>query len=151
MTTDTLASPTLAAPTPEDASTDSMALARSAADNALAFAELLAGRLATLADAFRAGDDQDALLRLGESADDLEHFLTFIVLVAEIIETSSPSIFADLHRYRGQLMTTLEGLQPALGDLDLVEVADTLEHDLVASLADYRELNTPVLDALQAA
>ena len=145
-------SPTVAPDsTDSSAEVDSMALARSAADNALAFAEHLAQRFSTMAESFRAGDDSNALTRLGESADDLEHFLTFLVLIAEMVEDTSPQTFHALRSYRDQLMSTLEGLQPALGDLDLVEVADTIEHDLVLSLVEYRQLSSPVQEALEAA
>ncbi|MEE9384446.1 MAG: hypothetical protein V3V08_13665 [Nannocystaceae bacterium] len=130
---------------------DPLKIAQSAAENAAAFADLLATRLADVAGALRNGEDAPALNTLGESTDDLEQFLTFLVLTSEMLDKCSPATSTGLRDYRERLMKVLETLGPALQDMDLVEVADTLEHDVVSSLGEYRDLDDQVQSALRAA
>jgi hypothetical protein len=126
-------------------------IARRAASTALPFADLLAGKYREIALALRDGHDQDALGALGESTDELEHFLAFLVLIQDIVGQNDPNGAIAVRDYHERIVGIIEGLQPALGFADLVEVADTLEDDLVPSLRDYRELDTAVQSALLAA
>lgn len=132
-------------------SDEPLVIARSAAERAAQFAELLAVRFGDIANALRNGEDAPALNTLGESTEDLEQFLTFLVIATELIEPSDMAVATTMREYHGRLLSILRTLGPALNDLDLVEVADTLEHDVVTSLNAYRELDDGVQSALRAA
>jgi hypothetical protein len=122
--------------------------ARRAATAALPYADGLAGRYAAIASDLRDGRDVDALQALGESTEDLEHFLAFLVLVQDAVAANDPGGSLAVRDYHEHIVGILEGLQPALGYADLVEVADALEDDLVPSLREYRALDTNVQSAL---
>jgi hypothetical protein len=130
---------------------DQTTIARRAATGALPFADLLAGKYVDIAGALRDGHDGDALDALGASTEELEHFLAFLVLIQDIVAQRDPNGAVLVRDYHERILGIIEGLQPALGFADLVEVADTLEDDLVPSLRDYRELDTTVQMALMAA
>ena len=138
--------------TKELADREAIEMARSLTASALPFAGVLIGRFNKMIEGLRRGEDSDALAGLGDSAKDLEQFLTFIVLVAEILENTSPGTFQQLTTFRERLLGAIEGLHPALADLDLVEVADTLEQDVVQSLSSYQEeIHSDLTAALLAA
>jgi hypothetical protein len=122
-----------------------------AARSALAFADVLARRYLEIAVGLRDGADKQALEDLGASADELEHFLAYLVLIQDVVGQQDPKGAVLVRDYHERILGIVEGLQPALGFADLVEVADTLEDDLVPSLRDYRELDTTVQSALLAA
>ncbi|MBC8071959.1 MAG: hypothetical protein IAG13_26765 [Deltaproteobacteria bacterium] len=130
---------------------DQSSIARRAATSALPFAELLARNYVEIATDLRDGKDQEALGALGASTDELEHFLAFLVLIQDIVGERDPEGATSVRDYHERILGIIEGLQPALGFADLVEVADTLEDDLVPSLRDYRQLDTTVQMALMAA
>ncbi len=130
---------------------DLASIAQRAAGSALPFAELLAGKYLDIALALRDGRDHEALDALGASTDELHHFLAFLVLIRDVVGTNDPEGAVAVRDYHERILGVIEGLQPALGFADLVEVADTLEDDLVPSLRDYRELDTTVQSALLAA
>lgn len=129
---------------------EELEFARKAASCALPYADTLAGRYATIASSLRDGHDRDALADLGESTDDLEHFLTFLVLIQDAVGEVDPPSAIALRDYHEHIVGIIEGLQPALGYADLVEVADALEDDLVPSLREYRSIDTCVQSALVA-
>lgn len=126
-------------------------IARSAATTAAPYALQLAHQFSAMADQLRVGEDAKALAELGTSAADLEHFMTFLVFASEMLEHSAPDTSAEIESYRKKLLTIISGLEPALADLDLVEVADTLEHDVASSLTAYEALHPAVENALRAA
>ena len=125
--------------------------ARDAASSAMAFADRLAAHYTDIALWLRGGNDSEALHALGESTEDLEHFFTFLVLVSELIAAGDAETGQALVDYRDRLVDVVESMQPALSHIDLVEVADTLEDDLVPSLRDYRDLDDTVRSVLAAA
>ncbi len=129
--------------TPEE-----LEFARRAASTAMPYADALAGRYASIASSLRDGHDDLALAALGASTDDLEHFLAFLVLVQDAVEAGEPGSGVAVRDYHEHIVGILEGLQPALGHADLVEVADALEDDLVPSLREYRALDTTIQSAL---
>ncbi|MBK6916412.1 MAG: hypothetical protein IPH07_03330 [Deltaproteobacteria bacterium] len=128
--------------------TEESLFAQRAAAGALPYADLLAGRMAEIATALRDGRDQAALAALGDSTDDLEHFLRFLLLIQDSVGERSPDQSLAVRDYHEHILGILEGLQPALGHADLVEVADTLEDDLAPSLRSYRDLDAAVQSAL---
>jgi hypothetical protein len=129
-------------------SLEELEFARKAASCALPYVDTLAGRYAAIASSLRDGHDKDALAELGASTDDLEHFLAFLVLIQDAVGEVDPPSAVALRDYHEHIVGILEGLQPALGYADLVEVADALEDDLVPSLRDYRSIDTSVQSAL---
>lgn len=122
--------------------------AQRAASAALPYVDALAGRYAGIATSLRDGHDNEALAELGASTHDLEAFLAFLVLIQDCVAANDPPGSIAVRDYHEHLVGILEGLQPALGHADLVEVADALEDDLVPSLRDYRALDTNVQTAL---
>lgn len=126
-------------------------IALRAARSALPFADLLAGRYADIVAQLRGGQDDRALIALGDSTADLEDFLAFLVLIADMVADQDARGGRALGEYRDRLVGILEALQPALGHVDLVEVADALEDDLIPSLRDYRALDASVQSALSTA
>ena len=129
---------------------DVILVARRAAGSALPFADVLARGYLDIANALRDGADKKALEDLGASTEELEHFLAFLVLIQDVVGAKDPEGAVAVRDYHERILGIIEGLQPALGFADLVEVADTLEDDLVPSLRDYRELDTTVQSALAA-
>lgn len=122
--------------------------AQRAASTALPYADDLAARYAAIASSLRDGRDNEALVALGDSTDDLEHFLAFLVLIQDCVAANDPGSSVAVRDYHEHIVGIIEGLQPALGYADLVEVADALEDDLVPSLRDYRALDPNVQSAL---
>lgn len=129
---------------------EELQFARKAATCAMPYADELAGRYASIACSLRDGRDRDALADLGASTDDLEHFLTFLVLIQDVVGEVDPPSAVAVRDYHEHIVGIIEGLQPALGYADLVEVADALEDDLVPSLREYRSIDTCVQSALVA-
>jgi hypothetical protein len=129
-------------------STEEWLYAQRAASAALPYADALAGRYAGIATSLRDGRDNEALADLGASTDDLEAFLAFLVLIQDCVATNDLPRSVAVRDYHEHLVEILEGLQPALGHADLVEVADALEDDLVPSLREYRALDSHVQTAL---
>ncbi len=127
---------------------EELKFAQRAATTALPYADALAGRYAAIATSLRDGRDNEALVALGDSTDDLEHFLAFLVLIQDAVAANDPGGEVAVRDYHEHIVGILEGLQPALGYADLVEVADALEDDLVPSLRDYRALDTNIQSAL---
>ncbi len=128
-----------------------LAAAREAVACALPFPEFLANRFVQLADKLRRGDDAPALLGIGESTEELHHFLEYLILVGEVAHDHDPTLGSQVAAYRSGLTNTIQALEPALGGLDLVEVADTLELDVVRSIEAYAEIHEPLREALAAA
>lgn len=139
--------PSSTPPTAEDPT----AVALSAANSALPFAELLVNRFSAMSEDLRSGNDSEALTRLSDSAQDLEDFLTYCVLISEIIAKDETKLVSEIGAYRDRLVKAVDALNPALSDLDFVEVADTLEQDVVASLVDYRSIHESIVRTLEAA
>jgi hypothetical protein len=133
-----------------DAPESGRALAVSAASVAWPFAEQIAHRCASIVHGLRAGLDEDALDALTLTTVDLEHFLTFLVLLDEWV-TGEGGLRGQLLAYRQRVLGVVESIQPALGEIDLVEVADALESDLIPSLRDYINLDEDVREALRTA
>jgi hypothetical protein len=114
--------------------------AQQASESALPFAELLATRLTDIADGLRRGDDAPALSSLGESTGDIESFLTYLTLVSEIVDAEGP-VSTRVVEYVGSIAKQVESLEEPLTNLDLVEVADTIELDLVRNLEGYPDIH----------
>ncbi len=127
---------------------EELEIALRAARSALPFADLLAGRYVDIVANLRSGHDERALIALGDSTADLEDFLAFLVLIVDMVSEQDPRGGRAIRDYRERLVGILEALQPALGHVDLVEVADALEDDLIPSLRDYRALDASVQSAL---
>jgi len=142
--------PPPAAAAAADALESGHALAVSAASVAWPFAEQIAHRCASIVHGLRAGLDEDALDALTLTTVDLEHFLTFLVLLDEWV-TGEGGLRGQLLAYRQRVLGVVESIQPALGEIDLVEVADALESDLIPSLRDYVDLDEDVREALRTA
>jgi hypothetical protein len=130
---------------------EAMMLARRTAETAVPFANHIATRCSAIASGLRRGDDQAALAGLADASDDLEHFLKFLVLICDYTDAMDASASTEVRTYREQLMEIVESLQPSLGHIDLVEVADALEDDLVPALRDYRRVDDLVQVALRPA
>ncbi|MGB1700648.1 MAG: hypothetical protein ACPHRO_11880, partial [Nannocystaceae bacterium] len=121
-----------------------------ASESALPFAELLVNRLTDIADGLRRGDDAPALSSLGESTGDIESFLTYLSLVSEIVE-SEDSLSTKVVDYIGSIAKQVESLEEPLSNLDLVEVADTIELDIVRNLEEYADIHKVLCTHLAAA
>lgn len=127
-----------------------MTAARDAVEHALPFAQFLATEFTRIADDLRRGDDAPALQRIGAGAEELQHFLHYLILVGEVAQGCDADIGSKVAAYRKDLTQTIQALEPALEDLDLVEVADTLELDIVRSIEAYGDLHAPLREALAA-
>ena len=114
--------------------------ANEATVTALPFAEYLASRLNDIADGLRRGGDAPALSSLGESTSELNDFMTYLSLVSELVD-GTPELEEQLTSYTKGLAEQLQSLEEPLANLDLVEVADTLELDLVRNLEAYPSLH----------
>jgi hypothetical protein len=122
---------------------DIFVAALAATTSAIPFAQLL--------ERLRMGDDGAALNDLGDTTREIGEFLTYLVLMSDCIGELSPDVHQHILDYRMRIMSALASLNPALGDLDLVEVADTIEQDVVGALGAYPNLHTELVAALQAA
>lgn len=127
---------------------DTFELARQAAESAVPFAHLLARRCTGIALALREGRDGEALDDLEHSIEDIHAFLSYLVLVRDVVASADPPAAIVLRDYQEHVIGVLEALQPALADADWVEVADAFEADLAPSLAAYESLDDRVRNAL---
>jgi len=98
----------------------------------------------------RAGRDAEALTSLGSLAEELEYFLRFLVLIHDFVDAVDPQASANVRDYRTRLLGIVESIEPALSEIDLVEVADALEDDLIPTLAEYRDFDDAVMLAVGA-
>lgn len=130
---------------------ESFEFARNAADSALPFARILSQRCVGIAVALRDGRDTEALSDLEASVDDIQAFLSYLVLVRDLVASNDPSAAVGLRDYQESVVDVIEALQPALGAADWVEVADSLEADLAVSLAGYESLDDRIRTALAVA
>ena len=126
------------------------AAARSASESALGYIDHLMRRYDQMVERLRRGDDSVALDELAASTTSLNDFLTYLVLSSECVKEAQPELYVSLLSYRRDLMRVIESLNPALGDLDLVEVADTIEQDLSPQLRAYDDLHENLQQALAA-
>lgn len=133
-----------------DTERDPQEVARSAARTARPFVDHLSGRYRHVIEGLRNGRDAEALLSLSNLADDLEHFIRFLVLIHDFVDAADPQASANVRDYRNRLLGVVESIEPALGDIDLVEVADALEDDLIPTLTEYRRFDNAVLVAIGA-
>lgn len=131
-----------------DQSREILLAALAATSSAVPFAQLLERRLSAQVEQLRQGDDGAALNALGETTKDMGEFLTYLVLMSDCISGFAPHVHQSILDYRLRVMTALASLNPALGDLDLVEVADTIEQDVVRALAEYPKLHAELLGVL---
>jgi hypothetical protein len=125
--------------------------ALAATTSAVPFAQLIERRLSSQVEKLRLGDDGAALNELGDTTRDIGEFLTYLVLMSDCIGEISPDVHQTILDYRLRIMGALASLNPALGDLDLVEVADTIEQDVVGALSAYPTLHSELVAALEAA
>jgi hypothetical protein len=123
-------------------------LAMRAAEIAVPFADLVAASCADVASSLRRGEDHGAMTSLTESTVDLEDFLKFLVLIRDFVADLDAGVGEQINAYQRRLMTIIEGLQQPLGSMDFVEIADTLDEDLVPCLRGYRELDGSVQAAV---
>ncbi len=127
--------------------TNTIEIARQAAEGAAAFGQVLAAKASSIVDCLRDGRDNVAMLEIALLVDDLEHFLTFFVLVDELLP---PGESAEMRAYREKLLNLLEGIDPILANRDFVELADVLEADLSPLLRSYQTIDPSVQTALAA-
>jgi hypothetical protein len=132
-------------------SRDILLAALAATTSAVPFAQLIERRLNSQVEKLRLGDDGAALNDLGDTTREIGEFLTYLVLMSDCIGEISPQVHQQILDYRMRMMSALASLNPALGDLDLVEVADTIEQDVVGALLAYPSLHNEMVSALQAA
>jgi hypothetical protein len=125
--------------------------ARNAADSAMPFAQLLSRRCVAIAVALREGRDGEALTTFEASVDDIHAFLSYLVLVRDLVGMTDPSAAVSLRDVQEHIIGVLEALQPALGAADWVEVADALEADLAPSIEGYSTIDDRVRNALATA
>lgn len=124
----------------------SLEAARDATQSALPFVEWLMQRFSKVVHQIRSGDDLDAMDRIAGLAGDLGDFFQYTFLI-EGLQSSD----ADLPAYRSRLSGILESINPALHTLDMVEVADIIEHDVLPVLAQYTSFHDQILASLAAA
>lgn len=124
----------------------SLQAARDATQSALPFVEWLMQRFSKVVHQIRSGNDLDAMERIAGLSSDLKDFFQYTILMQDL---RSPA--ANLAAYRERLSKLLDSMNPALDNLDLVEVADIVEHDVLPALADYGPLHDEILAALPAA
>lgn len=130
---------------------DSLNAAAQAVQSAYPFAQLIYQKFSEMSGALRDGNDQDALFSLSDSTKDLSDFFQFVILVREILKDhfTLPELQKDLESYQDRLLSGIESLNPALSDLDLVEVADIIEHDILPTLDDYAPFHEALTLTLQ--
>ena len=133
---------------PDNPTSEAVRLAQRTAETAVPFADQLATRYGAIAASLRRGEDHAALSALGEASDDLEHFLKFLVLICDYVDPMDAAASNHIRTYQQQLIEVVESLQPSLGHVDLVEVADALEDDLAPMLRDYRQVDDGVRASL---
>lgn len=124
----------------------SLQAAREATESALPFVEWLMHRFSKVAQQLRSGEDVEAMERIEGLASDLRDFFQYTFLIEDLHPSSS-----DLISYRGRLATLLEAVNPALQNLDMVEVADIVEHDVLPALADYGPVHDQITASLAVA
>lgn len=130
----------------------SLQAASEAAESALPFVEWLIQRFNKIAHDLRNGEDSDALERIQGVTKDLEDFFQYTFLISDMCtESTDPaSLHQDLAAYRTRLASVLESINPALTELDLVEVADIVEHEVLEALADYGPVHDKISESLAA-
>lgn len=124
----------------------SVQAAREATESALPFVEWLMQRFSKVAHQIRSGEDIDAMERIAALANDLSDFFQYTYLM-EGLHTATEELAA----YRTRLSGILESINPALHNLDLVEVADIVEHDVLPVLTDYGPIHDQIAASLSAA
>lgn len=133
----------LPAPSPrEDTPVD---FAYRAAQSALPFATGLGNECARIVAQLRRGDDRLALSALTDILEEVGHFLQFLILIEEFVD--GPQI--PLASYRQRLTAGIEGIGPSLAHQDLVEVADAIDEDLRALLAEYAQFDAAIQECLR--
>jgi hypothetical protein len=123
--------------------------ALAATESAMPFAAQLEKRLRAQVEKLRVGDDGTALNDLGDTTRDIGEFLTYLVLLCDCVSEIAPDVHQNVLDYRHRVMTALASLNPALSDLDLVEVADTIEEDIAGAIAQYPAIHSQLVHALQ--
>jgi len=131
-----------------EAPVDLQVIAREAAEGAGPFLHVLVGRYGQVVDGLRSGRDQQALHTLAALVDELEHFVRFLVLIQDQVALVDTGTSKALNTYRHKLLRIIESIEPALADVDLVEVADALEDDLLPALHAYANIDGAVRAAV---
>jgi hypothetical protein len=129
---------------------ENVAIARKAAANAGPYVNHLVGQYNRVCSDLRSGRDTDALRALGALTEDLETFLKFLVLINDYVSAVDPRASKTVSSYRERLLGVIESIEPALADVDLVEVADAIEDDLVPALAEYHQFDAVVRRTIEA-
>lgn len=139
-----------ALPTDDPASLDA---AVQATESALPFIEWLMQRFNKIGHDLRSGDDKDGLEQIEGIAKDLEDFFQYTFLISDMCAPSGESndLAAQLEAYRNKLKSILESINPALDNLDLVEVADIIEHEILPALVEYAPIHDTISSSLAAA
>lgn len=146
----------MATPTPSNANAtvdeSSLAAAIDATQSALPFVEWLSGRFAKFAHELRNGADKEALERLSDISNDLKDFFEYIILMSDMkyLSGDGQALRAEIQCYQRRLASVLESINPALDALDLVEVADIVEHEIIEALAQYADLHEKITVSLAA-
>lgn len=120
--------------------------AKEAAESALPFVEWLMQRFSKVAHQLRVGEDVDAMKKIAGLSYDLKDFFQYTFLIEDV-----QSVTTELQAYRRRLSQIVETINPALDNLDMVEIADIVEHDVLPALADYGPLHDQISASLASA
>lgn len=133
-----------------DEASQGLVLARQAAAQVHQFLAHLIREYQSVVEALHAGAESQGMAKLARLTDDLEHFLQFQILIHDYVNVTDSSIANAIDQYRAKLIAIISGIEPALADLDMIEIADALEDDLLPALRNYERLDAPVQRALAA-
>jgi hypothetical protein len=111
-------------------------------------AEALADDMEAMAHTLRGGDVVPALDALEAASDPLQRFLTYLVVVSEVLFVAGPEVGIRVGEYNRRLLTLLEKVDDALDRQDLGRLGLVLAHGLVPALRDYEEHADDVIWAL---
>lgn len=128
----------------------SHAAAVQATESALPFVEWLMQRFNRIAHDLRNGEDKEALGRIEGISKDLQDFFQYTFLISDML-SDDKALIGELKVYRERLSSILESINPALDNLDLVEVADIIEHEIIGALTDYGAIHDRITSSLEAA
>lgn len=101
------------------------------------YVESLAEDVVSIAQSLRHGDLQDALAAFETSTERLQRFLTYLVVVSELMLDTQPSLGGLLAEYSRRLLAAAEKVENLLKEQDFAGVVDALEHLLARTLAEY--------------
>jgi len=101
------------------------------------FVESLAEDVVSVAQELRHGELADALAAFATTAERLHRFLTYLVVVSELLIDSQPTLGAILAEYSRRLLAAAESIEALLTAQDFVGVVEALENSLARTLSEY--------------